>query len=138
MIEMSLILPILILMLLGVVDFGLILQQAMVVQDSARTGAAYAIPYANATNTAGMVAAATQSAGAIPGYSAAATNTCACAPGASAISCSSSCPNNAHPAEYAQVTASANLPLLFGVQGFPASIPITFTARTRTAWPGPN
>ena len=138
MVEMSLILPILVLLLLAVLDCGLLLEQAMMVADSARAGAAYAIPWANAGNTAGMVAVATQSAAAIPGYSASAANVCLCSPGGAATSCASRCSNGNVPAQYAQVTATASIPLLFAVQGFPARIPVSSTARMRTARRAPQ
>ena len=134
MIEMSLILPVILLLLLAVLDFGLLLQQVMAVADSARAGAAFAIPWENASNTAGMSAVATQSAGAIPGYSASAVNVCLCSPDGSAVSCAGHCSNGNLPAQYAQVTATASIPLLFAIQGFPARIPVSSTARMRTAW----
>ena len=138
MIEFSLVLPVMVLMLIGVVDLGLVLEQAMIVADSARAGAEFAVPWANATNTTGMVAVATQSAGSVPGYSAVAANVCRCTPGGSAVSCSNRCANGAAPAEYAQVTASATVPLIFGIQGLPAAIPLSSTAEVRTTWTGPN
>ena len=138
MIEMSLILPLLVLMLLAVVDVGLLLEQVMVVHDAARAGAAFAVPWANATNTAGMAAVAAQSASAIPGAAASAINVCTCSPGGAPTSCSNRCAGGNPPAEYAQVTVTAGIPLLFGVQGLPARIPVSSTARMRTAWPGPN
>ena len=136
LVEMSLILPILVLMLLAVVDVGLLLQQAMTVADSARAGAAYALPRANANDTAGMIAVATESAGAVPGYAASAANVCTCGSADAAASCSNRCSNGNAPAQFAQVTATASIPLLFGMQGLPASIPVSSSARMRTAWTG--
>lgn len=137
-IEVSLILPILVLMLLAVVDLGLVLEQAMIVADSARAGAEFATPWANAANTSGMAAVAAQSAVGVAGYSAAAVNVCTCAPAGQAVSCNNRCSSGAAPAQYAQVTGSASVPLIFGIQGFPAAIPVSSTATVRTVWTGPR
>ena len=113
LIELALIVPLITTMLVGVVNYGMMLQQDMQVADSARAGAEYALTPGNQTNTAQMATVATTSAGSVPGYSAVAVNVCTCAPGSAAVSCTSFCPAYGQPALYAQVTATAALPLFF-------------------------
>lgn len=134
LIELSLILPILILMLLAVLDCGLLLRQDMIVADSARAGAEYALTTTTAADTTGMHNTATLSAGDIPGYKAVPLSFCTCVAGGSTASCTGSCASGSMPIQYAQVTASANLPLLFKVQGLPATIAVQSVSRVRTAW----
>ena len=136
MIEVSLVLPILIFLLLATVNLGLVLQQYMTVTDSARAGAEYPTNWTTSSDTAGMRNAAIASAGTIPGYNASAIVFCTCGPGGSAVSCSGSCSGYGNPAQYAQVTATASLPVLYSVAGFPAHYNVQSVARMRVPGPG--
>ena len=136
MIEVCLVLPILIFLLLATVNLGLILQQYMAVVDSARAGAEYPTNWATSSDTAGMQNAAVASAGNIPGYQAVATVACTCGSGGAVISCSGTCSGGTTPAQYAQVTATATLPLLYTVAGFPAHYNVQSIARMRVPWTG--
>ncbi len=138
LVEMSLILPVLVFMVLAVLDVGILLVQDMRVADSARSGAEYGATQSTATDLAGMQNLAFASAGSVPGYNAVAQDVCTCAPGTPAISCSSSCPAYGVPARYAQVTATATLPLVFGVRGLPLAIQVRSVARIRTILNGSN
>ena len=140
MIEVSIVLPIIILLMLGALDYGLLLQQYMRIVDSARAGAMVGTMKGQTNNLTAMQAAATAAAPGIAGYSATAINVCTCAPGSAVVSCSAgSCPgygNSGNPAEYAQVTATATLPMIFGLRGLPASYPVKSVARVRVVWTG--
>lgn len=134
-IELSLILPILLLMLLGVVDFGLVFDQYMTVIDSIRASAEYATIYGQRANSGQVEALAQQFASGIPGYSVSASLACVCNPGGGGVSCTSSCGGAVTtPLQYMQITATATLPLLYGVRGFPTNIPVTSTAFIRTPY----
>ena len=132
LVEVALIAPVIIVMILGVVNFGFMLQQDLAVADSARAGAAYALTWGNQTRTSQMAAVATVAAGSIPSYQAAATNFCTCGPGGTAISCTSSCSSYGQPTMYAQVTATATLPVLLGTG---TGIPVSSVARVRISCP---
>ena len=54
LLELALILPVALLLLFGVINYGLLLQQSMVITDSARAGAEYAQTVGNHTNTTQM------------------------------------------------------------------------------------
>ncbi len=135
LIELSLILPILLLMLLGVVDFGLVFSRYMIVIDSTRAAAERATIYGQQINTSQVQTFARQFAAGVPGYSASAVVVCTCNPGGSAISCTSSCGGTiTSPLQYMQVTATASLPLVFGVTGLPTSLPVKSVATIRTPY----
>lgn len=137
-IELALILPTLLLMLLGVLDFGLVLMQYMAVCDSVRAAAEYATVHGHEADTATIQTLARQFGSNIPGYSASAVQVCACTPSGNAVSCTtgtgtcSGAPST--PFQYVQVTATATLPLIFKVQGFPISIPVKSSMKVRTAY----
>ncbi len=134
-IELALILPILLVMLLGVVDFGLVFSQYMTVIDSARAAAEYTTIYGQEANTSKVQTFAGQFAAGIPGYGVSAALVCTCNPGGGSIGCLSSCGGAVTtPLQYTQVTATATLPLIFGVSGFPARIPVKSVAIIRTPY----
>ncbi len=135
LIELALILPVLLLMLLGVLDFGLVFRQYMTVIDSVRAAGEYATIYGQQANSNQVQTFATQFGSGIPGYTASAALVCACNPGGGAVSCLSSCGGAVTtPLQYMQVTATATLPLIYGVQGFPSTIPVKSIAFIRTPY----
>jgi Flp pilus assembly protein TadG len=142
LIETALILPIIILMMLAVLDFSVLLNLDLRVADSARSAAEAATyrPFAtNAQNVEQVVA--SGSASGIPNYATSIVNYCTCANGvAGSASCNdhSSCGTYGIPNQYVKVTATATLPLIFGIKGFPASINVQSVAIARTPWTGTN
>lgn len=140
MIEVAMILPVMILMMLAVLDFAVILNQDLRVADSARSAAESATVRIYATNNALAQLVGTSSTGGIPNYNIVAINYCTCANGSGITSCAdhASCGTYGIPNQYVKVTATATLPLLFGIRGFPASINVKSVAIARTAWTGTN
>jgi len=138
LIEVALLLPIIILMMLAVLDYGVLLNWDLRVADSARSAAEAATFRGFAANTALAQLVGTSSTAGIPNYSITAVNYCTCANGVGTASCSnhSSCGGYGIPNQYMKVTASATLPLLFGIKGFPLNIKVTSVAIARTAWTG--
>ena len=137
LIELSFILPVILLMLLGVLDYGLVLEQYMTFNDSVRAAAEFATIYGEDANTSSMQSLATQFAVNVPNYQVSAAVVCTCSPGGSSVSCTSSCSGiPSVPYQYAQVTATASLPLIFQVQGFPASIPVKSTTMVPISYRG--
>src|SRR5450432_1468371 len=86
LIELGLLFSLLMLLLLGVIDFGLVIQQAMVVNEAAYAGAQYGAMSGNSTNYATMQTIATNSAKGISGFTATATKWCACSAGGASVS----------------------------------------------------
>lgn len=140
MIEVSLFLPVMILLLLAVLDVGLILSLDLRVVDSARSAAESATLRSNATRTDIAQVVGSDSANGITTYQISAVNYCTCANGTGLADCSShsSCGSYGIPNQYIRVTASATLPLLFTIPGFPVSYTVRSVAIARTAWTGTN
>jgi Flp pilus assembly protein TadG len=145
LIEVAVFLPVLITLLLGVLDFGFLLQQYMTVVDSARAAAESATirNYAviNSNSAATIVWVASNSAPAIPNYTATVSNYCTCGPtggAGSTVSCGShsGCPVYGIPAQYVKVVVSASLPIIFPLKGFPATFNVQSTSIVRTVWTG--
>lgn len=135
LIEFALIIPAFIVLLLGVLNYGIALQKYGAVADSARAGAEAALVHGYYTNTANMqlVAAASAASAGIANYNAAATNFCTCSPGSGiTIPCGSFCANYGQAAMYAQVTVTGVVPLLFG---HAVGVPIKSVARVRIPCP---
>jgi Flp pilus assembly protein TadG len=120
LLELSLVLPLMVLMLAGVFDLGLGVQQSLLVSEAARAGTAFGQIPGNDLNLTGMQQAATVAAGSLQSFKASAVEWCSCSPGGAVISCSSSCPAG-KPVAYVQVQTSAVLPTVFSYAGLPAS-----------------
>ncbi len=140
LIETALIVPIFTLLLMGAADFSILLNYYLRLVDSARAEAMVGTIRAYTTNPSILNLVGEYSGIGIPNYSVSATNYCTCANGASIVSCSShqNCGNYGIPNQYLKVTATASLPLIFGVSGFPARINVQSVAIARTAWTGTN
>ena len=124
LIELALLFGLLLLMLLGVVDFALVTQQAMVVSEAAYAGAEYGAMSGNSSNFSGMQTIATNSAKGISGFTATASMWCACSPGGTSVSCASSCGAYGTPVAYVQVITTSTASLLFRYTGIPLTIPL--------------
>jgi Flp pilus assembly protein TadG len=116
LIEFSLITPLLLLALAGVLNYSVALRTASCLTDAARIGAWYGSQsLTNASNAAAMQAAALAAAPGIAGMTAAATKSCKCANG-SAVPCTGGC-SSGNMLVYVQVTTQATSPTLFNYSG---------------------
>lgn len=132
LVECAIALPVLVLLLVGVVDFGRAYFIDIQVASAARAGAAYGVQ--SFTDTAGMVTAAKVNAPSIPSLSAVATFGCECHDGsATSVSCRTnpSCPQNV--VNYAEVTTIATYTTLLPYPGIPPSIKMQSTVRMRVS-----
>jgi Flp pilus assembly protein TadG len=123
-IELGLLFTLILMLLLGVIDFALVTQQAMVVSEAAYAGAQYGAISGNSANTAMMQTIAIHSAAGISGFAATATKWCACSAGGTAVSCSSTCPSYGTPIAYVQVATTATAAMLFRYTGIPLTVPL--------------
>ena len=127
-IEFGLIAPLLLVMLIGVVELGFAVHQAMQVQDAAEAGALYAGKYG--WNQAGIANAVVTATGAqtITAQPAPALF-CGCpgAGGITAIVCDATCPGGTAPGRYVRVSAS--IPHVAILVGLGVPIPATLTGR---------
>ena len=116
MVEFALVAPVLLLLLAGVLNFGVALRTAIAVSQAARAGAQYAASsVANSSDVSGIAAATRNAAPAVSGIEAATTRYCKCASG-SAVACTAACSSG--PVEmYVTVNASATAPVWFRYAG---------------------
>ena len=118
LIELSLLFTILMLLFMGILDFSLVIQEAMVVNEAAYAAAQYGAVSGNSSNFSTMQTIATNSAKGVTGFSVTATKWCACSPGGTAVLCTSSCPSYGTPIGYVQVSTSATAAILFKYEDF--------------------
>jgi Flp pilus assembly protein TadG len=127
-VEFALVSPLLMLLLAGVLDFGVLLRTATCAANAARAGIEYGSRSASASvDYAGMQNAAVNSMPGVTGLTAAAVRSCQCS-GGSAVSCTGSCANGKMMI-YVKVTASARAHTVFNYSRLPYS-----NLASSTAW----
>jgi Flp pilus assembly protein TadG len=130
LVEFALITPFLLLALAGVLNYSMALRTASCLTDAARIGAWYGSQsLTNASNSAGMQAAALAAAPGITGMTAAAVKSCKC-PGGASVSCTGSCSGGSM-LVYAQVTTSATSHTYFDYSGLSFSGAVSATVLVR-------
>ena len=117
LVEFALVAPLLLLMLAGVLDYGMALRTAASVAAAARAGAQYGSSSpGNAADTAGIQAAAVNAAPDVTNLSVTSSKSCQCSGGGGAISCSGSCVGGKMMI-YVQVRAQAATSAIFNYSG---------------------
>ncbi len=107
LLEFAIVLPLILMLLAGALDYSLLMRTAISVADAARVGAQYgSLSAANASSSLGMRNAALNAAPDVPGLTATAVKVCKCSDGTTA-SCSGGGCSSGPVRVYAQVTASA-------------------------------
>ena len=132
LVECAVVLPVLILLMVGAIDFGRAYFIDIQVASAAQAGAAYGVQ--NFTDTGGMVTAAKLNAPSVPGIMAVATFGCECHDGSSfSSSCTSNpiCPQNI--LNYADVVTTATYTPMLPYPGIPASISLRSEVRMRVS-----
>jgi Flp pilus assembly protein TadG len=116
-VELALVAPVLLLLIGGVLNYAMALRTATAAANAARVGALYGSQSpANASDTAGIQAAALNSAPTITGLTVTSARSCQC-PGGAAVDCGGSCTGNM--LMYVQVTVRATSPAFFSYSGLP-------------------
>ena len=131
-VELALLMPVLVLLLVGAVDYGQAYYVAIEVASAAAAGAGYGV--ANPTDTAGMQTAAQLDAGDVPTMTATATTGCECSDGTSvAVGCSPvpSCTYNR--LNYVDVSTSVSYRPMLVYPLFPSPFVLRGHARMRIA-----
>lgn len=130
LVEVALVLPMLLLVLVGMVDFGRGYYLGNEVAGAARAGAVYGSQ--NPTDTAGMKTAVTEDAPDVPGITASASYGCECSDGTSASASCSTVPTcSTNVVYYVKVTASATYTTMVPWTGLPSSIALSRTVEMR-------
>jgi len=131
-VEVALLMPVLLLMLVGAVDFGQAYYSAIEVEAAAEAGALYGTQ--QPTDTAGMQAAAILDAPDVTGLTATATYGCQCSDGTGvSLNCSSAPTNcSSNVVNYVQVSTSATYTAILRFPGIPITIPLSSVVRMRS------
>jgi Flp pilus assembly protein TadG len=133
LIEITILIPVMLLMCCGIMDFARIVYAGITIANSARAGVQFgAVTPGNSGNTAGMVQAALNDATdlGLSNVTATARNFCGCTSGTSEVACSSTCSGVA-PSGYVSVTASYTFNPLVPYPGIPQSVVLTRVANMR-------
>ena len=133
LVEMTILVPVMLLMCCGTMDFARIVYAGITIANSARAGVQFgAVTPGNSGNTAGMVQATLNDAAdlGISNVTAQARNFCSCTSGASEVPCSSTC-SGATPSGYVSVTASCTFRPLVPYPGIPQSVVVARVAKMR-------
>lgn len=133
LVEFAVSISVLTLVFMGIADYGLMIQQAMLVTEAAAAGAAYGAIPGNQSNLSGMQTAARNTASGVSGFNVTATNVFTCTPGGASVSSSATCSGYGTPIEYVQVTTSATVNPLLSWAGISPSA-LTGKASFRVAW----
>ena len=131
-VELALISPVLLLLLVGAVDFGRAFNEQLRLASAARAGVQHAVENLGASESmAGVVDAALLDAQLASEEVAVSTDKyCTCPDGASAA-CSSSCGGSVAPLMHVAVTLQRDFPLLFDYPGLSPVLPLSATATMR-------
>jgi hypothetical protein len=128
-IEFALAGPLFLVLLLGMVELGFGIYQAMQVQDAAEAGVLYAAKHG--FNSAGISAAivnATGTSGITASPAPALFCGCPLTTGVDVISCASTCPSGDAPGQYVQINASISHQTILSYPGLP--LPATLTGQS--------
>ena len=132
-IEFALFIPFLFILLVGTVDLGFAMYEAMQVSNAVEAGMLYAAK--NGWDSAGITNSVLNASSVYPGGTPALTATpapsqfCGCpqATGIAVATCSSTCPDGSAVSQYVQVNAALNHLSILSLPGL--SVPSTFTAK---------
>ena len=123
-IEFALLVPVLLLMAIGAIDFGTFIYQKMQMQSAARAGAQYAVQSSATTSDTAGIANAVQIASELDftGVTITTTQFCACSDGVEfAVNTSGSCTGNCalgeNPGRYVRVNVTGDFAPLFPIRG---------------------
>jgi Flp pilus assembly protein TadG len=134
LVEFAVFLPVMTMMLLGTVDYGVLINYSETIQQAAAGAATYGAIPGNESNTSGIKAYAISLEPYLNGATASVVNFYACSPGGSSVSSTASCSGGSKPIKYLTVTTSATLPRAFAFPGLPANEMLTGAMTVRVPW----
>ena len=132
LIELALVLPVLLLMLVGSIDFGRAFYAAIEVSSAAHAGACYGLQ--QPSDTSGMQAAAVLDAPDVTNLKASAISGCECSDGTSAsTNCATTPSCSVNIVSFVQVTTTATYTPILNYPGLPTTINLQGITRLRAA-----
>jgi hypothetical protein len=130
LVELSIVLPLLILFVIGAAEFGRIYHAAITVANAARAGAQFGTQENRSNDFAGMTAAAQAEAGDLGSIQSFPSRFCRC-PDGSAPACTGSCPGFGTPEVFVKDSVVKTITFLFNYPGLPPSVTVRRTATFR-------
>jgi Flp pilus assembly protein TadG len=131
-VEFGMLAPVLILMLMGAIDFARVFFTSISVVNAARAGVQYGLrSNGKSGDLTGMQNAALADGSDIAGMTATATRFCQCSDGATANCLTGSCGTYGRPRIYVKVTTAVAFQTLFRYPGVPATVNLTKSATMR-------
>ncbi|WP_263376230.1 TadE/TadG family type IV pilus assembly protein [Granulicella aggregans] len=134
MVEFAVFLSVLMMILVGMVDYAVAIQEAMQLQVAATAGAAWGAIPGNEGNLSGMQTAATNAATGVSGFSVTATNLWTCSAGGSSVASTSTCSGGVTPYKYVVVKTSASVPSPLSFPGVSPSRTLSGAAIFQVPW----
>src|SRR5271165_4548038 len=133
LVECALLLPVLLILMFGMVDFSRVFLTAIAVTSAAQAGAEYGSSSSSSpTDYTGMQNAAAHDAAQLASFTAIASQYCSCSPGGTSVSClTSSCSGYGSPAKYVKVQTTSNFHTLFPYPFVPSYTTVNATAYMR-------
>jgi Flp pilus assembly protein TadG len=132
LVELALVMPMLVLLMVGAIDFGQAYYVSIEVTSAAEAGASYGV--LNLTDTAGMASAALLDAADVPTMTATATWGCECSDGTNAtVSCATTPTCTANLVDYVDVNTSVAFQPMLTYPGIPSSLALKGHSRMRVA-----
>ncbi|PHS74863.1 MAG: hypothetical protein COB59_11870 [Rhodospirillaceae bacterium] len=130
-VEFALISPVVLLMILGAVDFGFIVHNSMQATSASRSGAQFVLE--DPTGYSANIITVVQSATNLPSASVSVTTSeeCRCLGSSTAVNCSTDTCSGNSPPKYVTITTSYNYDLIMGYPGLPDPWPISKSAIVR-------
>lgn len=138
LVELAVTLPLLVLVLVGTIDFARVFYAAIELTNAARAGAQYgAASVAKSNDDPGMQSTAIAAAPNISSVSATSTRTCECTPDSGStftgVLCPDTCPAGQHLVVSVTVTATRTFTTITLFPGIPGSIPLVRSATMRVS-----
>jgi Flp pilus assembly protein TadG len=133
LVELAVVLPVLVLIAIGVMDYGRVYYTSVTVANAARAGAEWgAYGRAGSSTADADIQNFAKIEGAEAGTLTVTSSTvCRCSPTAATISCSNSCGGYGAPQVYVTATATKSVALILKYPGLPASVTISRSATFR-------
>lgn len=133
LVEFALLVPVLLVLMFGMVDFSRVFLTAITVTGAAQAGAEYGSSSSSTfADYTGMQNAASHDATQLSSFTATASQYCSCSPGGASVSCSTStCSGYGAPAKYVKVQTTSTFHTLFPYPLVPSAATVNATAYMR-------
>jgi Flp pilus assembly protein TadG len=133
LVECALLMPVLLIFMIGMLDYSRVFLTAISVASAAQAGAEYGSSRSSAfTDYTGMQNAAARDAAQLSSFTATASQYCSCSPGGTSVSCSTTiCSGYGSPAKYVKVQTTSTFHTLFPYPSVPSSATLNATAYIR-------